>query len=151
MQYQIDQSIRIEQTNKATIIGLADESGQNTYSVVIPANIKRQIETYHRNQGLPKIFMVNLFIASVILVLKKSKFKVNQLTIDIEYPGYEVRIIKSVHRLSPQHPSVSFSVIGKHSPAHQVAYGVYIKKRRSNYVASYQDLITIIKQRDRGL
>ena len=151
MTYQIDQSIRIEETNRDTVIGLADTKTKNSFALVIPAKTKRRIQEYYRRQNLPKIFMIDLFTAGIILVLKKLHFKMNNLVIDIEYPGHEIRIIRQVQSVYPHISSVSFSIIGKHSPAHYAAYGVHIHKRKPEYRANYRELISLVNKKDRGL
>jgi hypothetical protein len=149
--YQIDQSIRIEQTNQDTVIGLANIKGDQSYTLVIPARVKRQIQEYYRRQGLPTLFMVKLFTAGIILILKRSRLKVSNLVIDIEYPGYEIPIMKTIQVHFKHHLDISFSVIGKHSPAHFAAYGVYRHKRRSNHTATLPELLNILHKKDRGL
>lgn len=151
MKYYLDQSIRIEQTNQDTVIGLADEKGKSSFVLVIPAKVKRQLQEYHRRQGLPKIFMINVFTAGIILAIEKSGFSISSLIIDIEYPGYETRIQRSIGSHFSNQFSILFSAIGKLSSAHYVAYGTYIGKRKPNNKATFQVLLKIINKKDRDL
>lgn len=149
--YHLDQSIRIEQTNKDTIIGLANMANEKSYTLIISARIKRQIQEHYRRHGLPKRYMVDLFIAAVILTIKRSHFSISELAIDQEYPGYENLIITIIEKYSKGNIKVHVATIGKHSPAHLAAYGVYIHKRKANGQATFQSLMKILNKKDRGL
>ena len=78
---QVDQSNKIEKTNKDTIIGLAD--GKN-YSILINRKIKRKLQEEFRKQGKPKLFVYRTFIAGVVLLIKYAKLDNIQKIIKVE-------------------------------------------------------------------
>ncbi len=143
MTYQIDQSVRIEETNKDTIIGLADE--KSLFTVCISAKIKRSIQEKFRRNGQPKQFMICVFTAGILIAIKKSNLSIHHILIDIEYPGYESKIQLYIEKILPN-ISVHFSAIGKKSPAHFAAYGVHIKKRKAAYVTNLVELEKLIQK-----
>ena len=143
MKYQIDQSIRIEQTNLNTVIGLA--SKHNSKTLLIPARIKRKFQEEFRQTGQPKKYVIILFSASIALLLQKSRLKIHDLVIDIEYPGHEQTIIQCIKNIYPK-INLYFSLVGKKSPAHFAAYGVHIKRKKPNYIAKTIELRKIIKK-----
>lgn len=140
--FDADQSIRIEETNRDTIIAIANT--EQSFAIKIPRRAKRQVFEYFRRKGIPKQFAPRTFASAIIIALQKSKFQIQDLVIDIEYPGYEKEIINWISKSFP-HIAIYFTEIGKKSPAHYAAYGVFIKKRRANSVVSARELLTFIK------
>jgi len=58
--YQIDQSGKIEQTNKVTIVAFSnDKSG----SVMLSASDKRALQEIYRKAGKPRVFPTQVFAA----------------------------------------------------------------------------------------
>lgn len=149
MKYEVDQSIRIEKTNQDTIIGLANH--KESIALIIPAKTKRTLQEHFRRQGLTKKYVILIFTASIILAVEKSKFKIQELIIDIEYPGHEEKIIKHIKNYFKDKFEVYFSLIGKHSPAHLSAYGVHTKRRKSNYKTNTEEINKIIQKMTSGL
>lgn len=93
MAFEADQSGRIEETNRDTVIAIASKNVQ--FSLRISAKTKRTIERDYKGTGKPKLFAVKTFAIAVAFLIKKSKAKINDLIVDIEYPGHE-RIIKEI-------------------------------------------------------
>lgn len=83
MTYQIDQSGKIEQTEKNTVIAYANG---NQYAVMIPKKLKRKIQEAFRIHGMTSLFIYILFSIGVFYLLKPLRQN-TQITIDIEYPG----------------------------------------------------------------
>jgi len=139
---QVDQSNKIEKTNKDTIIGLAD--GKN-YSILINRKIKRKLQEEFRKQGKPKLFVYRTFIAGVVLLIKYAKLdNIQKIIIDQEYFGKN-RVLKSMFlemwsRFYTDIPEVSFEEIGKKSKAHSICYLTMKRKYKVDKTIEYQEL-----------
>ena len=138
MKIEIDQSGRIEETNRDTVIGFSND---RQFSVCIPARVKRQLLEVFRRRGKPKLFKYKVFALGIVILLRRSKIspKTLSLVIDKEYPGHE-NLIKDIiwSNFNPG-IEISFESIGKKSKAHYVAYGVFIGKREADHVAKLSD------------
>lgn len=90
-----------------------------------------------------------VFAAVVSELLKKSHFKVSDVVIDIEYPGYERDILAIIKNMHPN-TYVSFTTIGKNSPAHEKAYFALKGKKTTEAVLLYSDFRVWVeaKQKD---
>jgi hypothetical protein len=140
---EIDQSVRIEELNKDTILGIANKEAR--FTVIVPKKAKRALYEKFRCQGKPKKFAPYVFAISISEALRKAPFKSSDIVIDIEYPGYEQEIIKIIKQQYPE-IEVYFTTIGKKSPAHFVAYGVNIKKIKADYRINSTRLLSILKK-----
>lgn len=124
MRIEIDQSNKVEKTEKDTIIALSNEV---TFSARIPRQTKRRLQREFRKRGKPGLFVYRTFMAGVVLLLREVPFhKFDAVTIDHEYLGQE-RLLRSMFlemwaRDHEDIPEIRFAAIGKHSPAHSVAY-----------------------------
>lgn len=127
MKIEIDQSGKIEETNKNTIIAFSNGSHA---TVLISSNTKRQLLKIFRNQGEPKIFIYRVFTAGVFLLIKPYLSSITTIIIDIEWFGKE-RLISDIffefmHKNKLlQKPDIYFRSIGKDSPAHILALKTY--------------------------
>jgi len=151
MPYQIDQSGKIEQTNKNTILCL---SNQRWDAILIKAKTKRQLQEIFRRSGQPRNFIIFTFCAGLALLLKRNK-QVKSTTIDREYWGKEP-VIKNIleemltNTNTQTIPFVNFSLIGKRSPAHLLAKKVARGKQKAGAVLSMKKIIQIIKNTEVG-
>lgn len=128
MKYEVDQSGRIEETNRPTIISIANVG--YSYTLKIDSKIKRSIENKFKKLGKPKMFGIYGFASGLIILLKKSKINNSVVVIDIEYDGYNEIIKRELNKNSSQNLEFRFSNIGKKSPAHISAYTIFKKFRR---------------------
>lgn len=87
MKYEIDQSGRIEETNKVTIIFIANNLF--SYTVKIQAKVKRVVELKFKKADKPKLFAIYGFAAGLIILITKSKVSNSNVFIDVEYDGYQ--------------------------------------------------------------
>lgn len=143
LRFEVDQSIRIEETNRDTVIGIANK--HHGVAVLLPRKIKRHFMEDFRRRGISKRFGPTLFAAGIIATLKQSKLNPSSLILDIEYPGYE-RLIAKVISLYYPRVVISFRQIGKNSPAHEVAYFTHTHKRGSDGTIIRKELDAIIKK-----
>lgn len=138
MKYEVDQSGRIEETNRPTIISIANKN--YSYSVKIDSKIKRSIQKKFQIIGKPKMFSVYGFASGVIILIKKSKVKNSVVTVDVEYDGYN-KILKEIfEKYLDSSIEFRFISIGKKSPAHIVAYSVFKNKANPNYLIKIQEI-----------
>lgn len=142
MKVEINQSNKIEQTNKDTIIGLADDK---TFTILIKAKIKRKLQEEFRKQGKPRLFIYRTFMAGVILVFKYAQFKnLSKIVIDEEYYGKD-KMLKSMFlemwsRFFKEIPEISFEKIGRKSKVHEICYLTMKKKYKPNKVIDFEEI-----------
>lgn len=128
--YQIDQSIKIENTQKASYVCL---SNGKTIVCSISAKDKRELKLFFRELGKPLIF--KLFTFSTLVAATIREVKPSSVLIDCEYTGHERQIksfVLQILRIEGfKEPMIDFILVGKKSPAHLGAHGA-LKKNRSN-------------------
>ena len=143
--FEVDQSIRIEELARDTIIGIANQEQQ--FTLIVPSRVKRRVRETFRRSGKPKLAGPYIFAASVVCAVKKAHFRLHDLIIDKEYSGHEEHITKIINSAFPE-LSVYFDLIGKSSPAHAAAYFTHKKQSKPNASASAKELQEILKQKD---
>ncbi len=144
MKIEIDQSNKIEATNKATVIAFSNGEKR---TVLISAKDKKELQTTFRFLQRNRIFIYKTF-ACLIFVLIKDKLKeINQIIIDEEYKGHEpeikhylLQIIRKNHKDFPK-DNIVFKRIGKKSSAHILAYKVGQGKIKPDFTVSYDKLM----------
>ena len=142
MNIEIDQSNKIEQTGKDTIIGLSNEK---TFTILINRKIKRKLQEEFRKQGKPRLFVYRTFIAGVVLLIKYAQLNnLSEIIIDEEYFGNE-KLLKSMFlemwsRFFEEISEISFERIGKKSNAHNVSYLTMKGKYKPDKVISFDTI-----------
>lgn len=151
--YQIDQSNKIEQTERDTVIAL---SNTIQFAILIKAGAKRKIQTRFRLLGRPRNFIYFTFAALVSLLLQRAEAE-GKILIDQEYLGHEGVIYDRIYfyldRLKVnKNISVEFGIIGKSSSAHILGASVATKKQKPNLIISAEEVLRIIfgKEKDRA-
>lgn len=147
MHIEVDQSGKIEQLNKDSVIAF---SNKNQYSVLIPKEVKREVfKTY---KGKVKELRYRLFCIGVYFCLRDYIKEKELITICCEYVGKE-NLIKSflLDYLRKDYPAVDpkiirFGEIGKNSNAHAVAIDVYRGNRRPNKILSLSEVEKWLKK-----
>ncbi|MEK7170648.1 MAG: hypothetical protein AAB767_05155, partial [Patescibacteria group bacterium] len=121
--FEVDQSGRIEELRHDTVIGIAN--AEQSFTIIISAKLKRRLnEIERRTKGEMKFFAPRLFADMISEALARAPFEARELVIDIEYTGYERVITRMITERSPN-TEIFFKLIGKKSPAHFAAYGVF--------------------------
>ena len=110
--------------------------------------MKRRLREHFRRHGKPKQFGGKVFVTAIIIAIRQSRFHIQELVVDLEYPGYERNMIELLKRHLPD-VEVYFSSIGRKSPAHYAAYGVYIKKRGPDARTSTREILRVLKNGSR--
>ena len=144
---EVDQSVRIEELTRDTIVAIANKELE--YAVCLPTRLKRQLYELFRLRGMRKKFGPWVFAVVVSQLLKKSNIKVSDVVIDIEYPGYERDILEIIKNMYPD-MYISFTSVGKNSPAHEKAYFALKGKRAVEAALHHSDFRLWIeaKQKD---
>ena len=146
MDIQVDQSIKVERTHQATVLGL---SNGKEYAVTLQGKTKRRLQEAFRLHGIPRQYVIHTFAACLTLLMWHARFSYPPaVVVDEEYPGYEEYIRQLVatmwQRLSMGQPIIVFRRIGKRSPAHRVAHWTANGRRRVDHVLTYEEISKLV-------
>lgn len=149
---EIDQSGRIEETNRDTILAF---SNGKSYSIKISAKIKRQLLEQFRLLGKPKLFALRTFSAGLYLLIDGTSANGSDIIIDVEYPGNNHLIVDMMKEMFVKNNknfekvNLSFSSIGKKSRAHNLAISVFRKNKRADRIIKYSELKRLVIKKSR--
>ncbi|MDO8755553.1 MAG: hypothetical protein Q7J80_16780 [Anaerolineales bacterium] len=144
---EVDQSGKIGDTQVPTVLAF---SNGKRYSVLIPATVKRKCIQWLRSKGKVKLetrVYIKLFSVGVYLLLRKQIKTLEQVIIDIEYPGHEVKIKEHLLNLFQRtniriHPSkLQFNLVGKKSNAHDTAIKTFRGIIKPNQVITLDEIL----------
>lgn len=145
MHIEIDQSGKVEETNRITVIAF---SNHITKAVVIPAAVKREcIERLRRGGRNKQTFVFQIFAAGIFCLIEEHIHQLERIIIDTEYPGREGDIkgmlLNAIFRIRPDFPkqSIVFSQVGKKSGSHFKAYGVFTGKQKADRRLTLEDIL----------
>lgn len=147
MRIEIDQSNKIEITNKDSILAF---SNSISYSILIPAKEKRKLQALFRKIGAPQMFRYKVFAIAVVILIKNYINKIDHIIIDKEYTGWEPLIkdiiIQHLKQIKGRfsHQNITFLSIGKKSNAHKIAYAVNKNKLKANKTITAIDIIKFL-------
>lgn len=148
MSYQIDQSGKIEQTAKDTVIAYSNE---NQYAILIPRRLKRKVQEVFRLHGFTSIFIYYLFAVGVYFLIEHLD-QVSDITIDTEYPNKDKIIRSFIHGflVKNKKPSqnIHFARIGNRPRAHYAAKDVFDKKIKPDRIVTLKEIIKALKKTD---
>lgn len=146
MRVEIDQSGKIEATNKPTVVCFSNSESK---SILIKRRGKRQLQEIFRKAGKPRMFVIQTFSCLIYLLLKDFLPKISQIVIDREYPGYENLIKSYLVQLAKSDSKtlfsdmIHFTEIGRKSRAHLKAYQDY-RKKKANWEAEAEDILGLV-------
>lgn len=147
MSYQIDQSGKIEQSSKSTIIAL---SNSIQASIILKAKDKRELQDIYRAAEKPKVFVFQVFAALIYLLLEKSKIKSGTVYIDKEYPGHEdiiksyiTQLIKKRKKIRIEPENIRFIEVGKSSNAHLYGYK-HFRRGKADIKVTKEDILAMV-------
>ena len=140
MYYQIDQSGKVEDTKKLTIVAFANGK---TRTLKISGKEKRKLIKIMRILYSPrKTFVFKIFAGLIFLLLKDQK--IEKIDIDREYPGHEGTIkgflINLFNKAGKNPPQIEFALIGKESLVHKIAIEAFRGKRKADVIAEAQEV-----------
>ncbi|MFH1028532.1 MAG: hypothetical protein V1791_11070 [Pseudomonadota bacterium] len=138
---EIDQSGRTDRLSKDTVLAFSDEIQG---SILISAAVKRAC--YHKlreSQMRKKLACVRLFAAALAILLQDYCKKLELISIDLEYPGWEGEICRHLLRQLPElrKDQICFIQIGKKSPAHEVAWLTWRGEREPDKRVTVRELL----------
>jgi len=147
MKIEIDQSNKIETTNKQTVIAFS-----NGISAVlsISSKDKKELQAIFRKISKPRIFVYKLFAILIFLLIKNYLNKITQIIIDTEYIGQEPLIksflLREIQKVKPnfEKETIIFKGIGKSSRAHSLAYLTGKGKIKPNKEVEAKDILELI-------
>src|SRR4030042_4295112 len=117
--FEVDQSNRIEELNRDSFVSIANK--ELAYTIRLLSKDKKQLHDNYKQKRKNRRFIGwQTFVKAVASAVRLSNFRVTDLVIDFEYPGYEQEIPGLFKQLLPE-VEISFKSIGKKSPAHQSA------------------------------
>lgn len=138
--YQIDQSIKIENTNKTTYVCLAN--GKILISS-ISSRHKKELKLFFRKLEKPLIFKIFTFSVLCAKIIFQANAEV--IAIDEEYSGHEIDIKSLITQIliiwKYKETNISFARIGKNSRAHIEGYRAYKQGNRGIIVDAREVLI----------
>lgn len=148
MAYQIDQSGKIEQTNKDTVIAYSNNS---QCAIIIHSRLKRKIQEVFRLHGFTSLFIYYLFSVGVYYLIEHLK-QISDITVDIEYPSKDRIIGSFLHSFleknrKPVH-NIRFARIGNRPKAHYAAKDVFDKKIKPDRIITIREIIKALKKTD---
>lgn len=130
MKAEIDQSGKLEHLGIHTVIAIANKKFAMAIYISSPEKIK--VIKRLRKSIVNKKDIVQIVFTSIIFLLSKNIKDLSMLTVDEEYTGKEKLIQETFDKLYLRFkilkkPYLNFGRIGKHSPAHDAAIGVFRK------------------------
>jgi len=149
MTCQIDQSGKIEQTNRDTVLCISNDHWD---AITIKAKTKRQIQEIFRRHGRIRNFILFTFSAGLAILLKRNH-KIKIVIIDLEYSGKESIIkglIYEILKSKKINLEIRFARIGKKAKAHHYAHDIAAKEIKTKKLVSFQELIGEIKKTEVG-
>ncbi len=145
---EIDQSGKIENTNKPTVLAFSNSISK---SILISAKDKRTIQTIYRKINQGKTFITKIFSTMIFYLLKSDIKNLDSIIIDREYPGHESDIKSSIldifnkEKIKIEPGSIKFTSIGKKSNAHKIAHESYISKKSEIKISANEILRILLK------
>lgn len=125
MAIEIDQSGKLEQLDTDTVVAYSNDINAVLY---IKAGTKRKIVQHLRTTLIPRKDLYPIFFAILIFLLIKSIKAQITIIIDEEYTGKNDVIKETLEKLLLKQfkenwkGAIRFGQIGKHSPAHTLAW-----------------------------
>ncbi len=148
MPLEVDQSTKIEQTSRGTVLTLSNDQ---RFSIVIPACVKREALVFLRQRGwYGRRAILACFAAGLFLLLRQSRAEFDLIVIDQEYEGHERDIrgmlLRHLHSAGMEIPAerIAFGRVGKHSGAHRLAWAVHRGKRAPDYTVTLNEFLDIL-------
>ena len=145
MSYQVDQSGKIEQTEKDTIIALSND---HNLTVLLKSKTKRIIQKWFKEENSQRFFAYVTF-AALLAILIKMESPTKRVEIDKEYPGHEDLITERVSVYLKflgvkKVPVLEWGHVGKTSDAHNLGAKVSHGKLKPSRIISLEEVMELI-------
>jgi hypothetical protein len=150
MQVEVDQSGKVEATQKPTVLALANGM---RYSIRISAKAKRIVlaEMEKRKPRRSRTqHRLRLFSILVFLLLKDHLGRMDHVIIDVEYTKRErsikdwVMVLCKRHGITIYRDMISFRQVTRKSPAHDLAIKVYRGEVRPSREIEAEEVLELI-------
>lgn len=148
MRIQIDQSGKVEETARPTIVAFTN---RDNATIFISSNDKKKLLRQFRKRGKREMYIFYTFAALILLLTQDYLDKITHIEIDTEYPGREA-LIKGIlielarHRgYSLNKYEIGFKSVGRKSKVHKLAIETFRKKRKPTKLATHQTVNSILK------
>ena len=147
---EVDQSIKIEQTSKDTILAFSNDE---QVAILIPAKVKRQVLVrLNKAKGKPMpVARLMLFSVGLCLLLREAAQNLTAITIDQEYPGHEADIrgmlLRFLRKIGMRidKEGIVFARVGKCSRAHERAWRVHRGEIAPDRTVTLQELLDVLQ------
>jgi len=147
MRIEIDQSGKVEDTSRKTVVALTNSK---KFTVLINTKEKRKLQEKFRLIGQPKIFVYYVFATLLYLVIKYSENLKNKICVDIEYTGQTKIIEKILFDLAQETLLIDWVNVGKQSRSHDLGYKVFVGKLKADKVIDAKFIENLINKKTGG-
>ncbi len=148
MHLEVDQSRKIEQSGPTALAFSDHEHG----ALLVPNQVKRQVLRRLRKQGRERRASVHMvFAALVALLLRDAVKRADLVIIDDEYTGHrgmiKFQVLHYLHKLGieVEDEVITFGLVGKHSPAHDLALSVFRGQRAPDRWVTFKELWALVE------
>ena len=147
MNIAIDQSGRVEFTNVSTVVAYANGKQK---SLLISAGEKRKLQAVFRAAGKPKMFAVKTFAILTFLLIRDDMERIDEITIDPEYPGNEWLVKQILVQLIRRYggrltnEDITFWSIGRQHNTHKRAIAVYRGNTAPDMIVTAKNVLPYI-------
>lgn len=151
MRIEIDQSVRIDNTQKDTILAFSNRINK---SVRIPVKVKRKCLKILRDRGIaPKNIYLKLFAAGLFILIRNHINQISTLVIDTEFSDRQsqqfikMTLFKKLQSTDSRImlDDITFRRIGKESEAHKKAYNTHKGKVIADYKVKTKELLELVQ------
>jgi hypothetical protein len=145
MDIEIDQSGKVENTSKQTILAFCSVS--KVSSISLSAKDKKRIQRVFRREGKPQMFTYRVFARLIYLLVEPHLKEIKGFGIDLEYPGWSHLIkdylLQDICEKYPRYDKnlIYFFQVGKKSLAHVTAYETATGMIKPDIVAKYNQVL----------
>ncbi|MEI6532855.1 MAG: hypothetical protein WCO06_03380 [Candidatus Roizmanbacteria bacterium] len=151
MKIEIDQSGKVEDTSKPTVLAFCNGS---KHTIKIIATTKQSIQNEFRMRNLGRLFVYRTFATLVFLLIYEYLQEIKYITIDMEYPGHEKQIkdilLEMIRNTELPEPTIHFKRIGNHPPVHYLALNTYKNKIKADKIVGLREVMQLALKKDRG-
>lgn len=147
MRIEIDQSGKVEYTDKDTVLAFSNGKFR---SIKIRAKEKRKVQLVFKKLKRPEMFVYKMFAVLVFLLVRETLNEIQTIVIDTEYTGKDDLIKTFLKRIlikSKRDFDVSniyFKRLGRKVSCHKIAIEVYRKRRKPEMIVGFEQIIKYV-------
>ncbi len=151
MKYQIDQSGKVEQTERHTVIACTNGK---SITILLNKKDKRALQRLFRSIENERLFPYLTFAALLAILIVELDSK-QQIIIDREYLSHEDLIEEKLNFYLEQMgvttiPHITFGHVGKLSNAHNLAYRVAVGREKPTIIVGSKEVMGVILGTKKG-